>query len=61
MTWSPGERKFTTIASMAPVPPEVRMRTSFLVWNSVWRLEVTRLRIAANSGPRWLIIWRLIA
>src|SRR5581483_2327960 len=58
---SPGESVLTTAASIAPVPADVSVRTSFFVSKSDWSPLVMRAIISANSGPRWLIIWRDMA
>ena len=56
-TFSPGERVLTTAASIAPVPDEVRMNTSFLVRNTCRSPSVTRRSMSLKRGPRWFIIW----
>src|SRR5262245_54892771 len=57
-TRSPGERTLTTAASSPPEPAVVIMATSDVVPKNGCMPVRIRSSIAANSGPRWLIIWR---
>ena len=52
-TRSPGERRFTTADSNAPVPDDVKTRTSFSVRNTSRRRACARSNTAAKSGERW--------
>ena len=57
-TRSPGESTLTTAASSPPDPAVVIIAMSDVVPKN-GRIPVRiRSSIAANSGPRWLIIWR---
>src|SRR5439155_1721855 len=57
-TLSPGESVLTIAASSPPVPALERSTMSFAVPKNVRSPPTIRSCIAANSGPRWLIIWR---
>jgi hypothetical protein len=57
-TCSPGEKRLTIAHSCPPVPEAGKVSTGEVVWNTYCRRAVTRRRIAANSGPRWLITGR---
>src|SRR4051794_7580802 len=57
-TRSPGESVFTTAASRPPDPAHVSIATSPVVPKNGFIPSRIRASIAANSGPRWLIIWR---
>ena len=52
MTLSCGENRLATAASMAPVPEEARMITSFFVPNRVFNPCRASSRTTANSGVR---------
>jgi hypothetical protein len=49
---SPGERRFTIAASIAPVPDEARIRTSSLVRKNSLRPALHDLKSARNSSVR---------
>jgi hypothetical protein len=55
-TFSPGEIKFTTAASIPPVPAEGKIITSFFVRKTSFSPSVSPAKSSLNSGPRWLII-----
>ena len=57
-TGSPGDKVLTIAASRPPVPAQVRTTISLRVPKKGWIRLVTRSSTPANSGPRWLIIWR---
>ena len=44
--------------SRPPVPAAVTIRTSFSVRKKVFRRAMMLFWRTANSGPRWLTIWR---
>ena len=52
-TRSPGEVRFETDASIAPVPEEASRMTSFLVPTNVFRSRSTFMYRARNSAVRW--------
>src|SRR5262249_4724977 len=56
MARSPGEQRFTTAASMAPVPEAARTITSLVVSHSRATPARPRRKSASNSGVRW---WRM--
>ncbi len=57
-TRSPGDRVLTMAASRPPDPAQESRTTSFVVPKNPLRPPLTRSSMPANSGPRWLIIWR---
>ena len=57
-TLSPGDSVFTTAASNPPEPAVEIIATSLVVPKKGFMPLRIRSNIAANSGPRWLIIWR---
>src|SRR6478736_1882610 len=57
-TLSPGDIVLTTAASRPPDPAVVIIATSELVPKNGFMPVRIRSSIAANSGPRWLIICR---
>src|SRR6186997_801352 len=57
-TRSPGDRVLTTAASRPPDPAVEIIATSEVVPKYGFIPSRMRASIAANSGPRWLIIWR---
>src|SRR3989337_1027342 len=57
-TRSPGDRVLTTGASSPPEPADEIIATSDVVPKNGFMPSRMRPSIAANSGPRWLIIWR---
>ena len=60
-TRSPGERVLTTAASSPPVPAHDSIAMSFCVPKYGRIPPWIRPRVAANSGPRWSIVGRLMA
>src|SRR5438034_1164764 len=57
-TRSPGDSVLTIAVSSPPEPAEVSIATSLVVPKNGFIPSRIRASIAANSGPRWLIIWR---
>src|SRR6478735_9756475 len=57
-TRSPGESVLTIAASRPPLPAHVSIAMSPAVPKNGFMPVRIRSSIAANSGPRWLIIWR---
>ena len=53
---SPGDRRFTTAASIAPVPEAARTSTSLRVSSMSASAARTRANSVSNSGVRW---WRM--
>src|SRR5512145_2836748 len=49
----PGSIRFTTVASMAPVPEAASMSTSPCVWCTQRRSSLTRLYTSRNTSVRW--------
>ncbi len=44
-------------ASSPPVPEEVRIMTSLVVWKNGRIPSLQRVTSSMNSGPRWPTIW----
>ncbi|OPX95982.1 MAG: hypothetical protein A4E60_03531 [Syntrophorhabdus sp. PtaB.Bin047] len=53
MALSPGESIFVTAPSIAPVPEEENMRTSFLLPKMCLRFFLTSSTTTSNMGLRW--------
>ena len=51
--FAPGAIRFTTVASMAPVPDAASISTSPWVWWSQRKSSVTRLYAVRNTSVRW--------
>src|SRR3989304_4471751 len=56
MAWSPGENRFVTALSIAPVPDDASINTSFLVWNRNFKSSFASANMAENCGVLWCII-----
>ena len=54
-TLSPVAKKLVTAASIAPVPEDVNIKTSFFVLKSFFNFSVTSINIFENSGDLWCI------
>jgi hypothetical protein len=52
---SPGESRFTSADSKAPVPEAVKRRTSCVVRQTTLSRSITRVKSSLKSGPRWWI------
>ena len=58
MALPPRGTRFTTAASIAPVPELVKTSTSFSVENAYFRLATTSANRLRNSGVRWCVTCR---
>src|SRR5215211_9296982 len=50
---SPGENRFCSAPSNAPVPLAAYVKTSFSVRKTRFRFSFTRVKTSPNSGVRW--------